>query len=279
MLNKEQIEFFLVKAYNASLRAGARILEIYENSGDLAVDMKSDNTPITVADRDAHNIIKSYLNQTRIPLLSEEGRDILFEERRGWDLFWMVDPLDGTKEFIKGNGEFTVNIALMYDNKPTIGIIYVPFIRKAYFAVKGHGAYVRTEVEPDAGAEITIEDVYVNTIKLPLREKSNDPIRIAMSRSHNTPETYDCIDELKRQYPGAEVIEQGSSYKFCMLAEGAVETYFRTSPTCEWDTAAGELILDESGGAVFLFDGTRGIEYNKPSLVNPHFVCKSAFMQ
>ena len=123
MLTKEQIDYLIVHAYNAAIRAGARILEIYAG-GDFDVDMKSDHTPITLADRDSHELIKQYLSRTRIPLLSEEGRDLLYEERRNWDLFWMVDPLDGTKEFLKGNGEFTVNIALMADNEPTIGIIY-----------------------------------------------------------------------------------------------------------------------------------------------------------
>ena len=141
MLNKEQIDYLLIHAYNAAIRAGARIIDIYRG-GDFTVDLKSDHTPITIADRDAHELIKKYLGKTRIPLLSEEGRDLLFEERRNWDLFWMVDPLDGTKEFIKGNGEFTVNIALMYNNEPVIGIIYVPYINKMYFALKGQGSYL-----------------------------------------------------------------------------------------------------------------------------------------
>ena len=279
MLNREQIEFFLVKAYNASLRAGARILELYNSCEEIEVDMKADNTPITIADRDAHNIIKSYLSQTRIPLLSEEGRDLLFEERRNWDLFWMVDPLDGTKEFIKGNGEFTVNIALMYNNEPVIGIIYVPYIQKMYFAIKGHGSYLQEHIVPDAEAEVTMDRLSQEKQKLPLRDKVNDPIRIAVSRSHNTPETYDYIDRIKQRYPKAVVVEQGSSYKFCLIAEGTFETYVRTSPTYEWDTAAGEVILNESGGHVLLMDGTKGLNYNKPSLENPCFICNSRYMQ
>lgn len=137
MLTREQTEFFLVKAYNAALRAGARILDIYNDGVDIEVNLKSDRTPITLADCESHTLIKSYLGPTHIPLLSEEGRDLLYEERRNWDLFWMVDPLDGTKEFIKGNGEFTVNIALMYNNRPEIGVIYVPYIHKMYFAIRG----------------------------------------------------------------------------------------------------------------------------------------------
>lgn len=156
MLNKEQTDFLLVNAYNAAVRAGARIIDIYTGDADYGVDLKSDHTPITIADRESHELIKNYLSQTRIPLLSEEGRDLLYEERRNWDLFWMVDPLDGTKEFLKGNGEFTVNIALMCDNEPYIGIIYVPYIRRIYFAQRGVGSYLKTDVRPTARHRSTL---------------------------------------------------------------------------------------------------------------------------
>ena len=160
MLNKEQTDFLLVNAYNAAIRAGARIIDIYTGDADFAVDIKSDHTPITIADRDAHELIKKYLSQTRVPLLSEEGRDLLYEERRNWDLFWMVDPLDGTKEFLKGNGEFTVNIALMHNNEPYIGVIYVPYIHKIYFALKGAGCYLKTDVEPDHEASFDLPQIW-----------------------------------------------------------------------------------------------------------------------
>ena len=160
MLNKEQTDFLLVNAYNAAIRAGARIIDIYTGDADFAVDIKSDHTPITIADRDAHELIKKYLSQTRVPLLSEEGRDLLYEERRNWDLFWMVDPLDGTKEFLKGNGEFTVNIALMHNNEPYIGVIYVPYIHKIYFALKGAGCYLKTDVEPDHEALFDLPQIW-----------------------------------------------------------------------------------------------------------------------
>lgn len=278
MLNKEQIDYLLIHAYNAAIRAGARIIDIYRG-GDFTVDIKSDHTPITIADRDSHELIKKYLGKTRIPLLSEEGRDLLFEERRNWDLFWMVDPLDGTKEFIKGNGEFTVNIALMYNNEPVIGIIYVPYINKIYFALKGQGSYLKSDVRPSHDAEYDIQQLWAESQPLPLRSCANKPIRIAISRSHNTEETFEHIARLKREYPDAEMVEQGSSFKFCMLAEGSVEIYFRTSDTYEWDTAAGEVILAEAGGATQSFDGNVGLQYNKPSLLNPHFVCRSKFFK
>ena len=244
MLNKEQTDFLLVNAYNAAIRAGARIIDIYTGDADFAVDIKRDHTPITIADRDAHELIKKYLSQTRVPLLSEEGRDLLYEERRNWDLFWMVDPLDGTKEFLKGNGEFTVNIALMHNNEPYIGVIYVPYIHKIYFALKGAGCYLKTDVEPDHEALFDLPQIWSDTTRLPLCDKANEPIRIAVSRSHNT-----------------------------------VEIYVRTSNTYEWDTAAGEIILSEAGGVVEPFDGGAGLQYNKISLHNPHFVCRSKYFR
>lgn len=279
MLNKEQTDFLLTKAYDAALRAGACILDIYNNGEVLSVDLKEDNTPITVADRKSHDVIKKYLGQTRVPLMSEEGRDLLYAERRNWDLFWLVDPLDGTKEFIKGNGEFTINIALMYNNRPVIGIIYVPYIRRIYFAVEGMGAYLKTGVQPDPLAEFTPEQIISNAEPLPLRTQANKPLLIAVSRSHNTPETFEHIAKVRQQHPDAQVVEQGSSYKFCLVAEAVVDIYFRTSTTYEWDIAAGEIILREAGGSIEnLTDETKEIAYNKPSLQNPHFVCKSKFI-
>ena len=279
MLNKEQTDFLLVNAYNAAIRAGARIIDIYTGDADFTVDIKSDHTPITIADRDAHELIKKYLSQTRVPLLSEEGRDLLYEERRNWDLFWMVDPLDGTKEFLKGNGEFTVNIALMHNNEPYIGVIYVPYIHKIYFALKGAGCYLKTDVEPDHEALFDLPQIWSDTTRLPLCDKANEPIRIAVSRSHNTDETFEHIARIKAVHPAAEIVEQGSSFKFCLLAEGTVEIYVRTSNTYEWDTAAGEIILSEAGGVVEPFDGGAGLQYNKISLHNPHFVCRSKYFR
>lgn len=278
MLNREQTDYLLTKAYNAALRAGAAILDIYNDGSEVEVDMKSDQTPLTKADVMAHTTIKGYLGQTHIPLLSEEGRDLLYEERRGWDLFWMVDPLDGTKEFLKGNGEFTVNIALLYNNVPALGVIYVPFINKMYFAVKGEGvSHLKDNVMPDHEAELGLEDIFGGAVDLPSVDRRNEPLRIAVSRSHNTPLTMEHVERIKRSYPDAIVVEQGSSYKFCMLAEGAVDTYVRTTDTYEWDTAAGDIILAEAGGRVTELGSGKQLDYNKVSLLNPHFECSSKF--
>ncbi len=266
-------------ALPACLRAGARILEIYEDSGNLTVDLKSDNTPIIIADRDAHDIIKSYLSQTRIPLLSEEGREMRFDERREWDMFWLVDPLDGTREFIKGNNEFTVNIALVVNNRPVVGVIYVPYFEKIYFCEKGHGSFVKTGVVPDPAAECSYEEVFAGAVRLPLHGKRNDPLRIAVSRSHRNEETDRHVAALRELHPAAEIVEQGSSYKFCMLAEGEVDYYARTTGTYEWDTAAGEVILSEAGGTTKSLPDLEKFAYNKESLLNPWFVCRSGHFQ
>lgn len=277
MITEEQKEYLLPIACETAIRAGRVILDVYENPAEFDVDIKSDNTPITKADRMAHELIKRHLGRTRIPVLSEEGREMLYAERKDWDLFWMVDPLDGTKEFIKGNGEFTVNIALMVDNKPLLGVVYVPYIKKLYFNDPARGAFLVEGVEPDAEATVTYEKVFDGAQKLPLTSQRNNPIRIATSRSHNTPETYAHIEEMKRIYPDAEVVEQGSSYKLCLIAEGTFDYYVRTTYTSEWDTAAGGSILFSAGGTLLSHPEGEMLEYNKESLANPYFACRSKF--
>jgi 3'(2'), 5'-bisphosphate nucleotidase len=277
MITQEQLDFLLPPAYNAALRAGAAILEVYEQGEqEFDITIKTDSTPLTMADRRAHNIIRDYLGRTRIPLLSEEGREMLYKERSGWDLFWMVDPLDGTKEFIKGNGEFTVNIALMADNKPVLGIVYVPYLGKLYFAAEGRGSFLRQEVHPEEDAEYSLDDIVANQpARLPIIQTPNNPLRVAISRSHNTPETFAAIDALRADHPTLQVIEQGSSYKFCLLAEGKIDYYIRTSPTYEWDTAAGETVLRLAGGKVAAYPSGEPLRYNKESLENPWFEAHS----
>ncbi len=278
MLTDEQRDFLFPRAYNAALRAGAAILEVYEHEAEYDISLKKDNSPITRADRRAHNIIKEYLAQTRIPLLSEEGREMLYDERRRWDLFWMVDPLDGTKEFIKGNGEFTVNIALLADNKPVMSVVYVPYIQKIYFSVREGEAWMKDGIKADSAAEFPMDIIFGNAQSLPVTKGLNKPIRIGISRSHNTEETFKYVEVLKKKYPDAEVVEQGSSYKFCLLAEGVLDIYVRTTNTYEWDTAAGEAVLRGSGGDVVSLPGFEPLEYNKLSLLNPNFVCRSRYM-
>ena len=267
-------EYLLEQQLNAAVRAGAAIMKIYKHSDDYDVEFKSDHTPITIADRVAHNTIKEALGQTRIPILSEEGREMLYEERRNWELFWLVDPLDGTVEFIKGNNEFTVNIALMLNNICISAIVYVPYHHKMYIAERGFGAWVMYDVAPLEDAHYTYSDIHANIHQLPLELAEHSNYRVAVSRSHQTAETHQHIDSLRTEHPDLEIIEQGSSYKFCLLAEGTVDYYIRTTTTSEWDTAAGELILSESGGLTSSYPAGEPLLYNKESLDNPWFVAK-----
>lgn len=278
MLSREQIDFLLSKAYNAAIRAGARIMEIYTEYDDFYVNMKSDSTPITIADREAHRLITEYLSQTRIPLMSEEGRDLLYEERRNWDLYWLVDPLDGTEEFIKCNGEFTVNIALMVDNKPCIGVVYMPTTETIYFNDPENGAYLKTHVRPIPDAEYPIAKVLRSAKQLPLLGKANNPIRVVSSRSHSTDETVEYVQALKQKYGKVDILEFGSSYKLCIIAEGSADYYIRTSPTMEWDTAAGQAIVEASGGSIRDLEDTE-LYYNQECLTNPPFMCKTKFVR
>ena len=275
MINDKERKFLLPPLFNAAVRAGAAIMEVYKDSSSYEVSLKSDRTPITLADRLAHKTIREYLGPTRIPILSEEGRELRYEERRNWELFWLVDPLDGTVEFLKGNNEFTVNIALMENNVCVGAVIYVPYFAKMYVAGRGAGSYLKEGGAPDAAADYTYEQIVAGWRRLPLFDGSRERQRVAVSRSHQTTETHEHIEELRRRWPNLEVVEQGSSYKFCLLAEGTVDYYVRTSPTYEWDTAAGELILSEAGGQTRSLPEGRELRYNEEDLHNPWFVCRA----
>jgi 3'(2'), 5'-bisphosphate nucleotidase len=274
MINQTIREYLLPQQFNAAVRAGAAIMKIYKHSDDYHITMKSDHTPITIADRLAHNTIKESLGATRIPILSEEGREMLYDERRNWELFWLVDPLDGTVEFIKGNNEFTINIALMENNICISSVVYVPYHHKIYIAERGRGAWVMHDVVPSEDASYSYEQIHENIVKLPLASAEHTTFRVAVSRSHQTTETHEHIASLRTEHPDLEIIEQGSSYKFCLLAEGRVDYYIRTTTTSEWDTAAGELILSEAGGITTAYPTGEPLLYNKEELDNPWFVAK-----
>ena len=277
MISDDVKRYLLPQLFNAAVKAGAAIMRVYKHSDDYDIGIKSDKSPITIADRLAHKAIKDALGATRIPILSEEGREMLYDERRNWDLFWLVDPLDGTVEFIKGNNEFTVNIALMENNECVASAVYVPYLEKIYIADRGAGSFVRRGVVPDSGADYSYDDMLAGAERLPLRDSANERQRIAVSRSHQTPETGEYVREALNRHPDAELVEQGSSYKFCLLAEGSVDYYVRTTRTYEWDTAAGELILSEAGGIARSLPDNEPFRYNKQDLSNPWFVCKSKF--
>ncbi len=283
MFENQHRELLITHAVNAAIKAGDAIMNIYNSPENYDISIKSDNTPITAADRAAHNSIKESLGATRIPILSEEGREMLYDERKNWELFWLVDPLDGTVEFIERNNQFTVNIALMESGECVLGVIYIPYLKHLYFAEKGGGAHICRNIEPNAESQLTYSDVMISmeSVDSDLDQANLDQANlgqhrhliVAISRSHNTSETYSHIEDLRAKHPDLEVVEQGSSYKFCMLAEGKVDYYVRTTQTSEWDTAAGEIILREAGGKTKDLYTDEDLRYNKPDLHNPHFVC------
>lgn len=247
-------------------------MDVY-NSDDFQVNLKSDSTPLTLADRLAHDEIKSGLSKTRIPVLSEEGRNILFEERKGWEYFWMVDPLDGTKEFIKRNGEFTVNIALIYKQYPIMGVVYIPVLRELYFADIALGAFKKEEVKPDVNAVLDFNDIVDQAVKLPLQGSTN-VMTVVGSRSHMSRDTEQFVEELKAKHGEVAFISRGSSLKLCMVAEGTADVYPRLGLTSEWDTAAGQAIAEAAGCEVVEFDTGARMMYNKEVLQNPWFVVR-----
>ena len=252
-------------AADAAIAAGSAILKIYD-SGDFDVQKKGDDSPLTRADLASHEVIAAALAATGIPLLSEEGRDIPFAERSAWSRLWIVDPIDGTKEFIKRNGEFTVNIALVEDGLPVLGVIYVPVSRALYLGVVGEGAW---KVEVEDGGAWSLE----GGSKLPL-PKGDRPFTVVASRSHLSPETEEFIEQLRAQYGTVESISRGSSLKLCMVAEGLADCYPRFAPTMEWDTAAGQAICMAAGFDVVDQRTEATMRYNREDLLNAWFLVK-----
>ncbi|WP_266205945.1 3'(2'),5'-bisphosphate nucleotidase CysQ [Pontibacter kalidii] len=247
-------------ARTAALEAGSAIMQIY-TSGVFDVSIKADDSPLTKADRAAHEIISNALAATGLPILSEEGKQLPFEQRQQWEWYWLVDPLDGTKEFVKRNGEFTVNIALMHHNKPIAGVIYAPVLDTLYF-----GSAV-TGVFKEAGEKRT--QLMPLPEKRTLQELQQLPkLTLIASRTHLSPETADFI----RHFPTADIISMGSSLKFMLLAEGKADLYPRFAPTMEWDTAAAHAILNALNKGVYRQELQQELEYNKPDLLNPDFI-------
>ncbi len=259
-------------AKKASVEAGAAILEIY-NAEDRGIELKADDSPLTLADKNAHNVIVKYLNQTDIPVLSEEGSKIPFAERKNWGTFWMVDPLDGTKEFIKRNGEFTVNIALIENGKATLGVVYVPVTEKLYWGnVHDMKAYVKSGAETEKellhksnrSAEWTVDLGH----KARCNAENQEPVKIVCSRSHMNDSTLEFI----KQFSGTTEVPMGSSLKFLKIAESEADIYPRFGPTMEWDTAAAHGVISACGYAIKESENYTELQYNKENLLNPFFV-------
>jgi 3'(2'), 5'-bisphosphate nucleotidase len=262
----------MATAVAAAQRAAVAILQVYGTA--FTVEQKEDRSPLTEADRRSTHIIESTLAPLGLPVLSEEGRSIPYEERSQWQWYWLVDPLDGTKEFVKRNGEFTVNIALMHVRRPVGGLVYVPVTAAMYVALEGSGAY-RQELAPAADAAAgTWEETVAACERLPRAPRQRAFTAVA-SRSHMSEETLAYVEKLKARHGTVELVSRGSSLKLCMLAEGAADIYPRFAPTMEWDTGAGHAVVRAAGGNVYQVNETDELVYNKPDLVNPWFVAKA----
>jgi 3'(2'), 5'-bisphosphate nucleotidase len=234
-------------------QAGAAIMRVYAQ--DFEVQHKDDRSPLTEADMASHHLIVAGLEAIApgVPVLSEESADIAWQERRAWRRYWLVDPLDGTREFVKKNGEFTVNIALIEQGEPVLGVVHAPALDELHYGARGLGAFVA------AGDE---------AVAISVRRPATTPLRVAGSRSHMDPASAAFIARLGEH----ELLGMGSSLKFCRMAEGRLDVYPRFAPTSEWDTAAGQCVLECAGGAVLALDG-EALRYNsKDSLLNPHFL-------
>ena len=244
-------------AIDISKKAGKKIMEIYNNV-DIDISFKDDNSPLTEADKASNAVIEKELKKLTpsIPILSEEGKDIKFRTRQKWNLFWLIDPLDGTKEFIKRNGEFTVNIALISDGEPILGIVFAPVLDTIWYGDIKKGSFKSKKN------------------KKPFKIKTAKPqkdsiIKVVTSRSHtNNPK----LKEFLMDYPKHELVKMGSSIKICCVADGTAHIYPRLGPTMEWDTAAAHAVVKFAGGNIYDLEKMNQLKYNKSSLLNPEFL-------
>lgn len=251
MLKKINIE----DVKKLALQAGKVIMDIYDR--DFKVEFKEDDSPLTEADTKSNEIICQTLEKLypNIPIISEENQEVDFNKRKGWEYYWCIDPIDGTKEFIKRNGEFTVNIALIHKNTPVLGVVYAPAIKRLYWAKKDEGAFLNDE-------------------RLPLKtnQTPDEKLYVVASKSHRSQQTQDFIDSIEAKE--VELTSIGSSLKLCMVATGEADIYPRLAPTMEWDTAAADAIVREAGKMTYIFNTDEPVLYNKKELLNPWFIVK-----
>ena len=270
-----QYDKLILTTILAAKRAGEAILEVYDS--DFAVEHKDDKSPLTLADKKSNEIIENVLEQTitvnnsTVPILSEEGRETQYDERKKWEYFWLVDPLDGTKEFVKRNGEFTVNIALIHKHKPVLGIIYIPVKDVFYFATINFGAY-KLENSSILTEDLSIEELIDKSQKLPLNSNDKTTLTVIGSRSHTSEEFTEFVKQLNQKHENVEFISSGSSLKLCLVAEGKADVYPRFGPTMEWDTAAGQAIVEQAKCTVMEAETNEPLNYNKSNLLNPFFI-------
>ena len=264
-MNKE-----LAIAVKAAVEGGAAIMEIYAKD-DLGVEYKEDQSPLTLADKKCNDVINSYLIKTVHPIISEENRQLEFEERKDWDTCWIVDPLDGTKEFVKRNGEFTVNIALVQKGKPLLGVIYVPDTKELYVADVGKNKAGKFILDQH---EVIVENLDMDTNRIGPKSTDTELVRVVGSRSHMNEATETFVSSLSEVYEKVDIVSKGSSLKFCLVAEGKADVYPRFAPTMEWDTAAGQAICEAVGLQVISKETDQPLLYNKENLLNPWFIVK-----
>jgi len=245
----------LEKIVTIAKEAGDAIMEIYKK--DFVVEYKEDDSPLTEADTKANEIICSKLESLYpdIPIMSEENKQTEYEVRKSWEYYWCIDPIDGTKEFIKKNDEFTVNIALIHKDTPVLGVVYAPAIDEMYKAKKGEGAYRNGEKLP-----------------LEINKYPEEKLHVVASKSHLSEETQEFIDNLETKE--IKQVSKGSSLKLCMVATGEADIYPRLAPTMEWDTAAADAIAREAGKMTYSYETNQPMIYNKENLLNPWFVVK-----
>lgn len=291
----------LKTAMDAALRAGDAILQIYQR--DFEVEFKADESPLTEADKAAHCIICDALEDIGLPILSEESKAVDYDERKAWTKYWLVDPLDGTKEFIKKNGEFTVNIALIEDGRPVMGVVYAPVLRTVYCGMLDVESGMSEAWKATECAGTSVDEVIASAVPLPASHIPHSAIRVVASRSHCNDETRAFIQSLEKDFGETERVSSGSSLKLCRVAEGAADIYPRIAPTMEWDTAAAHAVVEASGAFVLKYDPavpatsylsgtlevgrgtkekshptshvshlTEALSYNKADLLNPFFV-------
>lgn len=243
--------------------AGAAIMDIYNSASDIEIELKGDDSPLTKADKAANDVICAGLEalEVKYPIISEENKLLPYEERKVFTHCWMVDPLDGTKEFIKKNGEFTVNIALIEQNEVVLGVVYAPALDEMYWAEKDKGAFsfINGEETKLTASQFTMKD---------------SGLRVVCSRSHLNDETQAFVDALTEP----ELVAKGSSLKFLILANKGADVYPRIAPTMEWDTAAAQIILEEAGGEVVQYKTSEKVIYNKEDLLNPFFVARGTLV-
>lgn len=266
--NKHSFPSSIEIAVNAAILGGLAIMDIYgKPSFDLKI--KDNNSPLTEADTAANTIINEHLIETGVPIISEENKNLDYSERKHWDKCWIVDPLDGTKEFIKRNGEFTVNIALCQSSRPILGVIYVPVLRQLYYADVTKKEAYKTILDEEHNLT---KELFAEEDRIYKSQSRKELIRIVGSRSHMNEDTLDYISSIENDFDEVEIVSKGSSLKFCLVAEGKADVYPRFAPTMEWDTAAGHAICNAVGLKVISQQTNEELPYNKENLLNPYFL-------